>query len=561
MSGALLARFIFVIVGTGLIAVLPWPYPNWIKVAGVAIWVIQGVIAAHALRGAVTENDVRQIARWLLAVDTAVTATMVYLFMPIYHDAWAFLLLLIVFGSTQDRQAAALVTGAVSAGVIVLAYLFPASSQMLPMRPADLIMDLTVVGMMTAGIDVLYRAITSRSTSLAKESAQLQEIAQSQSALRAASEAQAARMQKVIELVVTLMRERELGPLLDRILDATMQTFGFRCGAIMTSERDREVFAYRSVRGYPSDQTRRLMVREVPFAQANLKLDPRFAVRPSVYYAPVERQAWHTDPLTCFRPEAAMLPREKRGSWHEADTLAITLTSSSGEIIGLLCPDAPVDGLVPSTETLDNVALFARLAAAAIENVYFGSIEPHVEATQRVARILDLTAAIFVERDLDVLLHRILSAVLDSFNFNAGTILLREPGRDVYVRRAALGFPREVEGKEVTGAALREMMNDRTRVRDTFYYTPMELNVEGGVTRDPNRAILPRIETGQWHENDVLLFPIFNSTNNLIGVLTPDDPKDRREPAYETIQALEVFARIAGLAIETALIRGLVAKA
>jgi uncharacterized protein YigA (DUF484 family) len=560
MSGALLARFIFVIAGTGLIVALPWPYPTWIKIAGVAIWVVQGVIAAQALRGAVTENDVRQIARWLLAVDTAVTATMVYLFMPMYHDAWAFLLLLIVFGSTQDRQAAALVTGAVSVGVIVLAYLFPASPQILPMGPADLIMDLTVVGMMTAGIDVLYRAITSRSTSLAKESAQLQEIAQAQSALRAASDAQAARMQKVIELVVTLMRERELGPLLDRILDATMQTFGFRCGAIMTSERDREVFAYRSVRGYPPDQTRRLMVREVPFAQSNLKLDPRFVVRPSVYYAPVERQAWHTDPLTCFRPEAAMMPREKRGSWHEADTLAVTLTSSSGEIIGLLCPDAPVDGLVPSTETLDNVALFARLAAAAIENVYFGSIDPHLELTERIARILDLTAAIFVERDLDVLLHRILSAVLDSFNFNAGTILLREPGRDVYVRRAALGFPREVEGKEVTGAALREMMNDRTRVRDTFYYTPMELNVEGGVTRDPNRAILPRIESGQWHENDVLLFPIFNSNKDLIGVLTPDDPKDRRVPAYETIQALEVFARIAGLAIETALVRGLAGK-
>jgi transcriptional regulator with GAF, ATPase, and Fis domain len=208
----------------------------------------------------------------------------------------------------------------------------------------------------------------------------------------------------------------------------------------------------------------------------------------------------------------------------------------------------------------DNVASFARLAAAAIENVYIGSVEPHREVAERVARILDLTAAIFVERDLDRLLHRILSAVLDSFSFNAGTILLREAGRDAYVRRAALGFPREVEGKEVSGADLREMMNERTRVRDTFYYAPMELNVAGGVTRDPNRAILPRVESGQWHENDILLFPIFNSSQELIGVLTPDDPKDRRVPAYETIQALEVFARIAGLAIETALIRGMVGK-
>ena len=49
--------------------------------------------------------------------------------------------------------------------------------------------------------------------------------------------------------------------------------------------------------------------------------------------------------------------------------------------------------IMPSVETMDNVASFARLAAAAIENVYIGSVEPHREVAERVARILDLTAA------------------------------------------------------------------------------------------------------------------------------------------------------------------------
>lgn len=560
MSGVLLARFIFLIVGTVLLALLRWPYPTALKVAAITILAVQGVVAARSLSGSSTEDQIRRVSRWLLALDLLITALLVYLYAPLYHEVWAFLLLLIVFGSTQDRQAAALITGTVSCGVVLATYFWPASPPEVPFRSMDLIVELAIIIMTTAGVDVIYRSVVSRSASLAAQSAHLTEVADAQFSLRAASEAQAERMAKVIELAVTLMRERQLGPLLDRILDATTQTFGFRCGAIMTAERDRQVFAYRSVRGYEPDQMRRLMVREVPFAQANLKLDPRFLVRPSAYYSPVERQSWHTDPLTCYRPEAALLPRERRGAWHEADTLLFTLTSSTGEMIGLLCPDSPIDGKVPSMETLDNVAMFARLAATAIENVYLGSVEPHREATERVARILDLTAAIFVERDLDRLLRRILSAVVESFNFNAGTILLRESGRDAYVRRAALGFPREVEGEEVSGADLREMMNDRTRVRDTFYYAPMELNVAGGVTRDPNRAILPRVESGQWHENDILLFPIFNSHNEMIGVLTPDDPKDRRVPAYETIQALEVFARIAGLAIETALIRAMVGK-
>ena len=560
MSGALLARFIFLVVGSVLIVVLQWPYPTWLKAAAIGVFVVEGALASRSLSASTSEAEVRSIARWLLAVDTAVTALLVYLFLPLYHDVWAFLLLLVIFGSSQDRQAAPLLVAAASMAVLIGADLRPASGPAGATPVIDLAIELSIIAMAAAGVDVMYRSLVSRSASLAQRTAEFQEAADAQSSLRAASDAQAERMQKVIELAIILMRERELGPLLDRILEATMQTFGFRCGAIMTAERGRQVFAYRSVQGYPPEQSRRLMVREVPFAQANLKIDPRFLVRPSAYYAPVERQSWHTDPLTCYRPEAALLPRERKGAWHEADTLLFTLASSNGEIIGLLCPDAPLDGQVPSADTIDNIAMFARLAAAAIENVYIGSMEPHREIAERVARILDLTAAIFVERDLDRLLHRILSAVLDSFGFNAGTILLRDGGRDAFVRRAALGYPREVEGKEVSGADLRLMMNERTKVRDTFYYAPMELNVAGGITRDPNRAILPRVESGQWHENDLLLFPIFNSSDELIGVLTPDDPKDRRVPSYETIQALEVFARIAGLAIETALIRSIVGR-
>lgn len=558
MSGALLARFIFVIAGTVLIAILHWPYPSWLKVVAIGVLVLQGAIAARWLQDSSTQAQIRMVARGLLVVDMLVSAVLIYLFSPVYHDVWAFFLLLVVFGATQDRQSASIPTAVVAAAVVIGSYIWPPYAPTNHVTPVDVFIDVVIIGLMAAGVDVMYRSVVSRSASLEAHSDALREIADAQSVRRAESEEQTDRMRKLIELSLTLMRERELAPLLDRILGATVETFGFRCGAILTAERDRQVFAYRSALGYSPEQMRRLLVREVPFAQAYIKLDERFLVRPSAYYAPVERQSWHTDPAACYRPEAALLPRERKGAWHEADTLLFTLTSSSGEIIGVLCPDAPLDGLVPSVETMGNIATFARIAASAIENVHLGTIEPQREVTERVTKILDLTAAIFVERDLDKLLHRIIAVMLESFNFNAGTILLRLSGRDAYVRRAAIGFPRDVEGKEVSGTDLREMMNERTRVRDTFYYAPMELNVAGGVTRDPSRAVLPRVDSGQWHENDCLLFPIFNSNHEMIGVLTPDDPKDRRVPAYETIQAIEVFARIAGLAIETNLIRNMV---
>jgi uncharacterized protein YigA (DUF484 family) len=560
MSGALLTRFVFVLVGAVLIAALPWPYGPWPKVAALTLWILLGVAAARALRIANTEAAIKTVSRALLTLDTLLGAAIIYCYMPIYHDAWAFVLFGIVFGSTQDRSIAAIATGCSAAAVVIASYFFPASPPAVAFTGTELAIDLSVIVMMTTGIVLFYRSWRDGHDAARNGTSSGATGAPDKPVLRDVLEIRAERMQKVVELAVTLVRERELGPLLDRILDVTTQTFGFRCGAIMTAERDREVFAYRSVRGYGPEQTRRLMVREVPFAQANIKLDPRFLIRGCAYYAPVERQSWHTDPLACYRPEAALLPRERRGAWHEADTLLFTLTSSEGAIIGLLCPDAPVDGLVPSDETIDNVALFARLAAAAIENVYHGSMEPHRELARAVARTLDLATAIFTERDLDALLHRILETACESFGFNAGTILLRVPGRDAFVRKAAVGYPGEVEGAEITGSSVREMMSDKARVRDSFYYAPMEMNIPGGITRNPNRAILPRVESGQWHENDLLLFPIFDSQGRLIGVLTPDDPKNRRVPEYETIQMLETFARIAGLAIETALIRTMAAS-
>jgi len=98
-------------------------------------------------------------------------------------------------------------------------------------------------------------------------------------------------------------------------------------------------------------------------------------------------------------------------------------------------------------------------------------------------------------------------------------------------------------------------MTPATKVRETFYYVPMALHHSGGVSRHPDRLELPRIQPGDWHENDLMLFPIFDSGGQLIGILSPDDPKDRRVPRDETIRTIEVFAQLAGIAVETARLR------
>lgn len=580
-SSVLKSRLLSVGVAAVLFVVLPWPYPRWLQGAVVVVWLLQGLAAAYFVRRATTVGEIRWTGRVLLTLDTIELGTVVFLYMPLLPDAWIGMLIAIMWAGVRERLPGAAAVAAMTSGLLVMSYaLRPPQAAPEPLF-SRLIFDLALTWLVVLAVRLLVRGVALRSEALAQQRTQLESAATLETQMRMRSESQAATIKKVTELAVSLLRERQLDALLERIIDVTLESFGFRCGAILVSEREHEAYAYRALRGYPPTAEALLRQRQVPFALAELKLDKRFLIRPSVYYAPIERQTWYTDPEMCFRADLVNQRRLEPNAWHEADTLIFTLLSSSGEVIGMLVPDSPADGRIPNTETIDNIALFARLAAAAIENVHIvtseksrantlseqnaeirrlyanveGLAEERRRQADRLAHILDLTAAIFRERDLKTMLRRILRVAVETFGFSAGTILLRDPVRDVYVRHAAVGYGSEVEGVEMSSEEVRRDMTPGTRVRDTFYYVPMELHHEGGVTRHPDRLNLPRIQPGDWHENDLLLFPIFDSEGTLIGVLSPDDPKDRRFPSDETIRTIEVFAQLAGIAVESARLR------
>ena len=567
-------RTIAAIIASTLVLILPWPAAGALRPLPIIAWFSAGLFAHLYVKRARDLTRIRLITHLLVSFDIGSSILLVYLYWPTVAAAWAAMLALIVYAATRQRELGAAITGVLTTLLLFAGYVFHRSGIVGEQAALNLLAQVAFTWLTVLMTGMLVRATVARTDMLAAQRASLETAVASESTKRADSEAQADTLRRVVELAVTLLRERELDALLDRVLDVTLRTFGFRCGGILVAQREREVFAYRTVSGYTDSVARRLLEREVSFASVEIKLDNRFCIAPSVYYVPVERQTWHVDPELCYRPERAIEQRSARDAWHEADNLFISLTSSSGDVIGVLCPDAPVDEKVPSTATMRNVALFARLAAAAIENVYLVSTEQHRalalerrsadaeslaeqrrRQADRLARILDVTAAIFRERDLDSMLRNILTVTLDTFGFAAGSISTREPNRDVFVRRAALGYGPDVVGQETSVAEMRRMMSPRGKYRNTYYYVPMELNVDGGITRNEDLVVLPRIQPGDWHELDLLIFPIFDSRGEIIGILSPDDPRNRLVPDDETVRTIEVFAQLAGLAVETARMR------
>ena len=572
--GMLRGRFIAASIISLLILFLPSPGAPMLRPVPVIFWLGLGLLAYRATMVAESIARIRLASRLLLGFDTVSALVLIYAFWSTVPAAWAGMLPIIVYAATREREVGAAVTGVATTLMLFIGYVFHYTGASSAVAAYNLIAAVAYTWITVLMTTMLVRATVARTDMLVAKQSSLETAVATEGAKRADYEAQADTLRRVVELAVTLLRERELNALLDRVLAVTLRTFGFRCGAILVAQREKESYEYRTVSGYTEPVAKKLLGREISFAQVEIKLDRKFLIAPSVYYAPIERHTWHTDPELCFDPERAAGQRTAPGIWHAADTIAITLMSSAGEVIGLLCPDEPLDGLVPQEATMRNVALFARLAAAAIENVHVVSHEQHralalerrstdAEAlaeqrrrqADRLARILDVTAAIFSEHDLDTMLRRILVVTLDTFGFSAGAIHTLEADRNVFLRRAALGYPGQEAAKETSVADMRRMMSMRGKYRDTYYYVPMELNVGGAIARNEDIVVLPRIQPGDWHELDLLLFPILNSHGEMIGILSPDDPKNHLVPDDETVRTIEVFAQLAGLAMETARMR------
>jgi diguanylate cyclase (GGDEF)-like protein len=61
-------------------------------------------------------------------------------------------------------------------------------------------------------------------------------------------------------------------------------------------------------------------------------------------------------------------PSGDEQSWHPADALLAPLTAPSGELVGVLSVDVPLDGRLPDREQCEMLSLFADHAAIAIEH-------------------------------------------------------------------------------------------------------------------------------------------------------------------------------------------------
>ncbi|MBK9942273.1 MAG: GAF domain-containing protein [Kouleothrix sp.] len=216
-----------------------------------------------------------------------------------------------------------------------------------------------------------------------------------------------------------------------------------------------------------------------------------------------------------------------------------------------------------SHDALEFVRALADQAALAIGNTQrYNEQVRQRELLQRRAsllkEVLDIGQALRADRSLAEVLEQIAFSISDTTGFRVVVINLvdkDEPGIMRVVTAAGLPLE-EIErirrGKFPIPIAQR-ILDPRFRLGRSFF-VPQEISGELFADADVSdvfgTSITDERTSTEWQADDMLFTPLYSTRGNLLGLISVDNPYDRQRPTRQTVDAIEIYAQQAAIALE-----------
>ncbi len=178
--------------------------------------------------------------------------------------------------------------------------------------------------------------------------------------------------------------------------------------------------------------------------------------------------------------------------------------------------------------------------------------------------ITNIGSSLRIQMDTQALLKRVSVAVCEALGFRYSALYLSEDTGYFRVQ-ATSGITDEQEAylneRPLPTDVVAELINERYRFSESYfipaeaplwqneYVTNFFMVVEENAPPRPfTPSSLPPSQN--WDLNDLLVIPLINADNMLLGFLTPDTPLDGLRPTLETMALLELFVNQAAVVIE-----------
>jgi signal transduction histidine kinase len=385
-------------------------------------------------------------------------------------------------------------------------------------------------------------------------------------------------LEDVLKISSSIVSERELAKLSDMILASVSSLFGFRKVSLVVYDEADGVFKWVALFGYPSDAVQDTRYRTIPTDVVLDDLREGKRIGKSVYYTRAEdltpRQIAHFVRRPPAEYQMESTPR-KKDEFREHDCLAFSLHDATGRIVGVIYPSDPINGKLPDKDTVETMEIFTALGEVAIENARLTSdreiaLRMSSQRTEQLSRILDTTSNVMYVRDLDKMLDDLLKTLGQLLGLKRMTIGVKHEASGDYRVEAVYGYSAKAteDIKKITytiesvdsifssgsiSPATAASKWRRKIGRMTFYLPAESLQISPAELvyyPEPELIRLPRRGKEFWHELDYIDTLIYDRKGAAIAYIELLKPRDDHIPDSETIEIIEIFASLAGIAIE-----------
>jgi len=220
-----------------------------------------------------------------------------------------------------------------------------------------------------------------------------------------------------------------------------------------------------------------------------------------------------------------------------------------GKTVGLIHLHSTQVGFFDQA-SFDVVQVLASQAAVALINIQrFQDESRRAEILQRRAETLtkltETNSVVNFEQPLDQSLRAIANNIREVTSFATVLVSIYESDTGLLRRVADVGLSSESLAEQMSRqqpiSSVQQMLKPQYRISRS-YFIPAEIAVIG--LDDKAQKI-----SSAWNPNDVFLVPLNDNQGNPLGLLNMSSPRDGLRPDPTTIEALEIFAAQASLAI------------
>jgi len=217
-----------------------------------------------------------------------------------------------------------------------------------------------------AGLDIV--------ASVASAAMELTGVKQKEQTQLETQEKRAAQISQILTVAASILTITDPSSLIDKVLASIDDLFNLKSVSITLYDEVEDCFKWVGFSGYTEEQMARARKLRVPkeVIERDTKTDYRIGYL--AHFRPAEKTIPDDFPqFFAFSNEEEArkqldVPRKSRDSWHTLDDLAFLVLDRNGKTIGVIYVDQPLDGKIPSRESIEMIEIFVSLVAIAIEN-------------------------------------------------------------------------------------------------------------------------------------------------------------------------------------------------